>query len=513
MHADSARMKAVIENYTGIIWSVDKNNDITLFNGLYLKDLGVTPDFLEGKNLNIARQKNRHLDIIENVKKTFHTGSQTWTSETDGKMFRFHTSPIRDEYDHVTGVVGSVNDITELVRLQNKLETALEEAQAASRAKSDFLANMSHEIRTPMNGILGLLHLALGTDLTLKQLDYLQKAELSAKNLLRIINDILDFSKIEAGKLEIESAPFAFFDIFDEMRDMFALKIQNKGVAFDLSIPSDVPGMMIGDSLRLKQVLINLINNAEKFTESGKISVRAEKKLQTANRIELEFSVQDTGLGMTPRQVEDLFSPFTQADTSTTRKYGGTGLGLAISKNLVDMMGGKIWVESEYGTGSTFYFDAGFELPNVPETSGDDARPDAEKLPGESGTAGKAHSPGNTRVLLVEDNEINQIIATELLQSAGYLVDIANDGQEAIDMISKNTYGAVLMDIQMPVLDGLAATRLLRATGKYNDLPIIAMSAHAMAGDREKSLEHGMNEHITKPIDPDVLYETLKKFL
>ena len=512
IHATSAKMKAVIENYAGIIWSVDTNNNITLFDGLYLKELGISHNFFEGKSLDAARQKNRHLDVIANVEKTFHGGTQTWTSEVDGKMYRLHTAPIYDEHNKISGVVGNVADITELVRLQQELEAALEEAQAASKAKSEFLANMSHEIRTPMNGILGLLHLALGTEMTPKHFDYLNKAEQSAKNLLRIINDILDFSKIEAGKLEIESEKFAFLDIFGEMRDMFASRIEKKGVAFDLSVPPDVPGIMLGDSLRFKQILINLINNAEKFTEKGKISVRVEKKLQTASRIALTFFVQDTGIGMTPAQVQHLFTPFSQADSSTTRKYGGTGLGLAISKNLVEMMGGKLWVESEHGAGSTFYFDIGFDLPAMPQTSGD-GRHGAETSPGKHGATEKARPPANTRVLLVEDNEINQIIAEDLLKNAGYLVDIANNGQEAIDMIAQGTYSAVLMDIQMPVLDGLTATRILRETGQYNDLPIIAMSAHAMAGDREKSLAHGMDEHITKPIDPDVLYETLKKFL
>jgi len=512
LRTSAARMEAVIKHYTGIIWSVDKDGMITLFDGLHLKDLGITPDFLEGKNLDILRQKNRHLDIVERVKKTFQKGPQNWISEIEGKMYRQQTIPVRGDSESITGVVGSITDITEIILLQRELEVALDKARAASKAKSDFLANMSHEIRTPMNGILGLLHLTLAMDMTPKQRDYLEKIAVSAKDLLRILNDILDFSKIEAGKLEMETVKFRLSDILAETKDLFAQKVKEQGLGFDVNMPSDLPETIVGDPLRLKQILLNLINNAIKFTKQGEISVGIKKKHQNARHVELEFLVKDTGIGLAPDQMEDLFEAFSQADTSTTRKYGGTGLGLAISKSLVEMMDGKIWVESELGVGSEFCFNAHFDLPDSQEKP-IGARHGAENHPEEHGTAKQPFSLESVRVLLVDDNKINQLIAEDLLKNAGYLVDIANNGQEAIDMVSKKKYGIVLMDIQMPVLDGLTATRRLRATGNYNDLPIIAMSAHAMSGDKEKSLESGMNDHITKPIDPDIFYETLKKYL
>ncbi len=419
----------------------------------------------------------------------------------------------RDEFI----VAGYTRDLRELKAMLNEmhkvesdLRLARDAAEESTRAKSEFLANMSHEIRTPMNGILGLLRLVLATDLSLKQRDYLNKTEQSARTLLRIINDILDFSKIEAGKLEMEFVEFTFSDIFGEISDIFSSKISEKGLTFHLSMPDDLPRPVIGDPLRLKQILINLINNSIKFTENGEIDVGVVKIQQGEQRATFEFSVRDTGIGMTAEQVHALFTPFTQADSSITRKYGGTGLGLAISKNLVDMMGGDIWAESECNKGSTFYFTICLELPTVEQLYLESLckpRIAATTLP-----AGCRPTAG-ARILLVEDNEINQIIAEELLKSDGYHVSIATNGQEAIDMLANGSYALVLMDIQMPVMDGLTATKLIRDSGEYKDLPIIAMSAHAMKGDREKSLAGGMNDHLTKPIDPELLSATIRKWI
>ncbi len=416
----------------------------------------------------------------------------------------------RDDYI----VAGYTRDLRELKamladmhKVEADLRLARDAAEESTRAKSEFLANMSHEIRTPMNGILGLLHLLLKTDLTPRQSDYVDKAEQSAKNLLRIINDILDFSKIEAGRLEMEHAPFALAEVFEEISNTFAAKIREKGLAFDIRMPGDLP-VVAGDSLRLKQVLINIISNSIKFTEHGGISVHITRIHQDEKEIGCEFSIRDTGIGMTDEQVQALFTPFTQADTSITRKYGGTGLGLAICKNLVAMMGGKIWAKSGYGKGSTFHFTAFFRIAAATEVDfGDDVSPTPAFV--ESAVVPAA----GARVLLVEDNEVNRMIAKELLAMEGYSVDIANNGAEAVSMVEKGAYALVLMDIQMPVMDGLTATRKIRETGRHDALPIVAMSAHAMAGDREKSLEAGMNDHLTKPINPDILYATLKRWI
>ncbi len=391
-----------------------------------------------------------------------------------------------------------------LIMMVNSLKHHIDRAESNAKIKSEFLANMSHEIRTPMNGIQGLLFLLSKTNLDEKQQDYVKKSIFSAKNLLRIIDDILDFSKMEAGKLELEIIPFTIENIFDDVVALYSPKANDKELYLNSETCDCAQRVLLGDPLRIKQVLFNFVSNSLKFTEKGGVNVTISScEYLSDNLLSCIFMVEDTGIGISKEKQERLFSAFTQADSSTTRKYGGTGLGLAISKKIIDTMQGELWIESELGKGSKFYFKLTFEIC-TDEVKINEIQESYEP---------KAESPNKKHLLLVEDNDINQLIAEELLQGFGYSVDIANNGQEALDMLEKKSYAAVLMDIQMPVMDGLTATRMIREKQKYKDLIVIAMSAHAMQGDYEISIQNGMNDHITKPIDPDKLNMTLDKWI
>lgn len=634
---------------TRVYW---RDRDLKLLGGnhAFCQDIGIAEEQLSGKddrdinilaNNEILRQrdqqtlKNQHASCNDEIELTLTSG-QRWVE---------HSSvPLYDEDRNVIGILGSYYDISSIKSVAEQMEKAKETAEQANQAKGEFLANMSHEIRTPINAIVGMANLCLKTELNQKQKRYLKVIDSSSQALLGVINDILDFSKIDAGKLTIERIPFDLQDVLTSLADMFAYKAYDKDLEFIINLPANIPTRLLGDPLRLNQVLVNLVSNAIKFTDDGEINVAVTLLEKSDAQVWLRISVSDTGIGMDEEQRANLFQAFTQADTSTTRKYGGTGLGLAISRRLIYLMGGDIGVTSGVGQGSTFYIELTLPLQDEQDNSHhqylmqklegvrvlaiDDNLSTREmiqemlrsyrvdvkvcrtaeqaleiyqssvadehpfdlilvdwRLPGMDGlefcrrisqhysggqrpalvlatgyyveelnekarqagvddilskpytaaSLGRSLSstlfpsaqpaindsnnhakiPDSIRhapILVVEDNEINQQVARELLQSHQFRVDIAEHGQAAIEAIERKRYALVLMDIQMPVMDGLTAAKQIRAHYNYQQLPILAMTANAMSGDEERSLAAGMQGHIAKPIDEVQLLKAMVKW-
>ena len=498
-----ARLQAIFDNSPDAFIQLDFNGSIIDWNDKAVSVWGYQKNEVMGKNFSIV-MPDSVLGLNTGYRECYQKSEyiigmirEVVGQRKDGSFFPLELRTSEIAFEHDSAYLVLARDITERKENENKLLSAMKVAEAANVAKSAFLSNMSHEIRTPMNSIIGMTKLALKTHLNAKQHDYLNKIDYSATHLLGLINSILDFSKIEANKLELELMDFEVNSLFERLYGQLVHTASSKKLHINFDLDQALPKTLRGDPTRLSQVLLNLIGNAIKFTDKGNITISG--KLQEENEISLlvRFEVSDQGIGISKDVAEKLFQPFHQADSSTTRRYGGTGLGLAICKQLVELMQGTIGVESQSGVGSKFWFTARLAKGDKENANFHSVlHPDMSLLNGVS-------------VLLVEDNDFNQQVAIDLMHEVGIDVHLAGNGQVAIDMLSLQSFDCVLMDVQMPVMDGLEATRLIRNNPAMADTYIIAMTANARKEDRERCFAAGMNNFVTKPIYADVLYAAI----
>ncbi|MCK9216661.1 MAG: PAS domain S-box protein [Firmicutes bacterium] len=509
---DITRIRQAEENLSRYQVLSDKANDIIIFTDIHgniteannaaLTSYGYNKNEIVGRSIFDLMIPDKKVPIKTQLSGTSNEGTfyEAMAKKKDGTEFFVEVSMQSTLIGSEKVLLSIQRDVTERKKTRIELEEARERAEAANYAKSEFLANMSHEIRTPLNGMLGMIDLTLLTGLNREQKENLSTAKACASNLLNLINDILDFSKIEAKKLTLENINFDISEFIEQIIKPHSIRAEEKNLKLIYKIDNRIPETLNGDSNRLKQVINNLLDNAIKFTSKGEINLGINLNYNSEETIELEFSVSDTGIGIETKDIEKVFGTFSQADSSITRKYGGTGLGLAISKHLVEMMGGCIKVESEKGKGSTFSFTV--TLNHTKEKSHDTI------ITAEDSSA--VETP--LRILIAEDDMINQIVIKRMLLEAGHTVEVANNGEEVLELVAKSTFDAILMDIQMPKMDGVEAARKIRRNekGTRRYTPIIALTAYALEGDKEKYISLGMDGYISKPIRINDLLKTIE---
>jgi len=500
MYRTLNKLEAIINNYKGIIWSVDSSGILTTFSGQYVTRMGMKPSFFEGKKLELIQNKTKYLDIIDQVEKTFQDGPQDWTSDINNHIFHSATMPIYDTEGNITGVVGSTDEVTEFLKLQRELEAALEAAKAASQAKSAFLANMSHEMRTPMNAIIGMGAIGKSADDIERKDHCFSKIADASKHLLGVINDILDMSKIEANKFELSLVDFYFEKMLQRVVNVVTFRIDEKKQKFTVNIDKQIPKILIGDDQRLAQVITNFLGNAVKFTpENGLICLDTRLLEEKDGVCKIKITVSDNGIGISPEQKEHLFQSFQQAESNTTRRFGGTGLGLAISKNIVQMMGGDVWVDSEVGKGSTFGFT--FMAKRGEEKKKSLLSPHVNL--------------NNLRIIIVDDDPEILESLKEIIKGLGITCDTASSGEDALRLIGQNgSYDIYFIDWKMPGIDGVTLTAMLKdAAFNSGDEVVIMISAAEWTEIEANARKAGVYKFLSKPLFPSAIEEAIKECL
>lgn len=512
-------LSALIENTAEAVFSLDAIGRVTVINSRYSELFNLRYGLMieEGSSYEELLGADERKIWKERFRKVLQGYREVYREEFTGPggqklMYEVLLYPVRDERGLITGITYSGRDITERIAQELALQEAKDKAEEATRAKSDFLAVMSHEIRTPLNGLMGMTGLLNNTSLNAEQKEFVDIIRLSGEALLQVIGDILDFSKIEANRMQLELAPFRVGDAMKETLDILSGRARDKGLSLQMNLDSALPEFVVGDKARLRQILMNLAGNAIKFTDKGHVSLKVRLLSEARGEKELEFSVQDSGIGIAPEQASRLFMPYSQADASTYRQFGGTGLGLAICRNLVDLMGGRIWVESQPGKGSNFLF-------TIKVKPYEGVSPEVKVTPEQDANASQSRSTDllasvfPMQILIAEDNDINRLLATKLFERLGYTIDAVANGKLAFEAVQSGNYDMVFMDVQMPEMNGQEASVAIRAALKEKVQPvIIAMTAFAGEDEKAACLQAGMNDHISKPIMIDDIESMIRKW-